>query len=144
MRKNKPWRETLVELWNTGNLALADEVLATDFVDYAHPEFTPDPQSVKQAVIDFRTGFPDAHVTTEHLMSEGDVVAMRNMIRGTHQGLFAGFPPTGKEVVLRGMGFIRIANGKMVELWNCQDTLSWVLQLGAQLSFPEWRAGRNS
>ncbi len=137
LEANKALVRRYVELWNTGNLALADEVLAPDYVDHAHPEFTPGPLSVKQAVMDFRTGFPDAHVTTEYMMSEGDVVAMRNVIRGTHQGVFAGFPPTGKEVVLRGMGFIRIANGKMVELWNCQDTLSWVLQLGAKLSFPE-------
>ena len=71
------------------------------------------------------------------MASEGDMVAMYNVTRGTHQDVFAGFPPTGKEVVLRGMGFIRISNGKMVELWNCQDTLSWVQQLGASLSFPE-------
>jgi len=62
---------------------------------------------------------------------------MRNVIRGTHQEVFAGFPLSGKEVILRGMGFIRIANGKMVELWNGQDTLSWVLQLGAKLVFSE-------
>lgn len=134
---NKALVRRYVQLWDTGNLALADEVLAADFVDHAHPEFTPGPQSVKQAVIDFRTGFPDAHVTTEFIVGEGDMVAMHNVIRGTHQGVFAGFPPTGKEVVLRGMGFIRIANGKMMELWNCQETLSWVQQLGAELSFPE-------
>jgi len=134
---NKALVRRYVQLWDTGNVALADEVLAADFVDHAHPEFAPGPQSVKQAVIDFRTAFPDAHVTTEYLVSEGEMVAMYNVTRGTHQGVFAGFPPTGKEVVLRGMGFIRIANGKMVELWNCQETLSWVLQLGAKLSFPE-------
>ncbi|HEX6484462.1 MAG TPA: ester cyclase [Ktedonobacteraceae bacterium] len=133
---NKALVSRYVELWNTGNLALADEVLAADFVDHAHPEFTPGADSVKQAVIDFRIGFPDAHVTIEHMMSEGDMVAMHNVIRGTHLGVFAGFPPTGKEMVLRGMGFIRIANWKMVELWNCQDTLNWALQFGAKLSFP--------
>lgn len=56
---NKALVRRYVELWDTGNLALADEVLAADFVDYAHPEFTPGPESVKQAVIDFRTGFCD-------------------------------------------------------------------------------------
>ena len=72
--------------------------------------------SVKQAVKDFRTGFPDAQVTIEHILCEGDMVAFRSVIRGTHQQPFAGFYPTGKEVVFRGTDFIRIANGKLVEL----------------------------
>jgi SnoaL-like polyketide cyclase len=46
-------------------------------------------------------------------------------LRGTHQAAFAGFPPTGKQAVLHGTDFIRVANGKLVELWNCSDTLNW-------------------
>lgn len=126
-----------IELWNTGNLALADEVLASNFVDHSHPKFSPGPDSVKQAVIDFRAAFPDAHVTIEQMISEGDMVALRLLLRGTHQGAFAGFPPTGKQAVLHGTDFIRIAKGKLVELWNCSDTLNWVLQLGATISFPQ-------
>jgi predicted ester cyclase len=112
-------------------------VLAADFVDHAHPQFTPGPESVKLAVRDFRAGFPDAQVTIEHLLCEGDMVAFRAVIRGTQRGAFAGFPATGKEVVFETTDFIRIAGGKLVELWNCQQTLEFVLQLGAKLSFPE-------
>ena len=126
-----------IELWNTGNLALADEVLAANFVDHSHPEFPPGPASVKQAVADFRAAFPDAQMTIEHMVCEGDMVALWAVLRGTHQAAFAGFPPTGKQVVLHGMDFFRIVNGKLVELWNCSDTLNWVLQLGATVSFPD-------
>lgn len=136
IKANKALVRRYVELWNTGNLTLADEVLAADFVDYAHPEFTPGPESVKQAVTDFRTSFPDAQVTIEHLLCEGDMAAFRSVIRGTHQAVFAGFPPTGKEVIFRGTDFIRIADGKLAELWNCQQTIEFVLQLGAKLIFP--------
>ena len=125
-----------VELWNTGNLALADEALAPDFVDRSHPEFSPGPASIKQAVADFRAAFPDALVTIEQMICEGDMIALRLVLRGTHQATFAGFPPTGKKVVLPGVDFIRVANGKLVELWNYSDTLNWVLQLGATVSFP--------
>ncbi|HZO71329.1 MAG TPA: ester cyclase [Ktedonobacteraceae bacterium] len=138
---NKAIVRRYVELWSTGNLDLADEVLAADFVDHAHPEFTPGPESVKQAVTNFRAGFPDAQVTIEHLLCEGDIVAFRAVIRGTHRAAYAGFPPTGKEIVFRGMDFIRIADGKMAELWNCQQALEFVLQMGAQLTFPEGANG---
>lgn len=134
---NKAIVRRYVELWSTGNLDLADEVLAADFVDHAHPNDVPGPESVKQAVANFRTSFPDAQVTIEHLLCEGDIVAFRAVIRGTHRAAYAGFPPTGKEIVFQGMDFIRIADGKVAELWNCQQALEFVLQMGAQLTFPE-------
>jgi steroid delta-isomerase-like uncharacterized protein len=127
---NKALARRYVELWNTGNLALADEVLALDFVDHTHPELAPGSEAVKHEVAAFRTAFPDTHVTVEQMISESDTVAFRFVLRGTHQGTFGRFPPTGKEVVLTGMDFIRITDGKLVELWSSQDTLTWLQQLG--------------
>jgi steroid delta-isomerase-like uncharacterized protein len=131
---NKALVRRYVELWSTGNLALADEVLAEDYVDHTHPHQTPGPESVKQEVMAFRTGFPDAHTTIEQMIGEGDLVAFRFVLRGTHQGTFADFPPTGKEDVLTGVDFVRIADGKMRELWSIQDTFSWAEQLGFKIS----------
>jgi steroid delta-isomerase-like uncharacterized protein len=131
---NKAIVRKYVELWSTGNLALADEVLAADFVDHTHPNQTPGPESVEQEVTAFREGFPDVRIIIEQIIAEGDSVAFRFVLRGTHLGTFAGFPPTGKENVLTGADFIRISNGKMVELWSIQATLSWVQGLGFKLS----------
>jgi steroid delta-isomerase-like uncharacterized protein len=131
---NKAIVRRYVELWSTGNLGLADEVLAADFVDHTHPKQSPGPESVKQEVKAFREGFPDARVTIEQMIGEGDTVAFRFVMRGTHLGMFAGFPPTGKEDVLTGVDFIRLADGKMVELWSTQESLSWAQQLGFKIS----------
>jgi steroid delta-isomerase-like uncharacterized protein len=131
---NKAIVRRYVDLWNTGNLALADEVLAADFVDHTHPDRVPGPESVKQEVMAFREGFPDAYATIKQMIGEGDTVACRFVLRGTHLGTFADFPPTGKEDVLTGVDFIRIAAGKMVELWSTQDTFSWAEQLGFKIS----------
>ncbi len=137
LEANKALVRRYVEMWETGNVALADEVLAAEYVDHTHPDRVPGPESVKQEVLAFRAGFPDAHITIEQMISEGDTVAFRFVLRGTHQGTFAGFAPTGKEAVLTGVDFIRIVEGVMVELWSSQETLSWVLQLGAKVSLPE-------
>ncbi len=131
---NKVIVRKYVELWSTGNLTLADEVLAADFVDHTHPNQAPGPASVKQEVTTFREGFPDVRITIEQIIAEGDSVAFRFVLRGTHLGTFAGFPPTGKENVLTGADFIRISNGKMVEMWSIQETLSWAQGLGFKLS----------
>lgn len=131
---NKAIVRKYVELWSTGNLELADAVLAADFVDHTHPNQAPGPASVKEAIKAFRAGFPDVQVTIEQMIAEGDTVAFRFVLRGTHLGTFAGFPPTGEEAVLTGVDFIRLAGGKMVELWSIQDTFSWAQQFGYKIS----------
>ena len=130
---NKELVRRYVELWNTANLALADAIVAPAFVDHTHPGRIPGPESVKDEVKTFRAAFPDAQVVVEQMIGEAETVAFRFIARGTHQGRFGPFPPTGKEVVLTGMDFVRIADGKLVELWSCQDTLTWLQQLGLKL-----------
>jgi steroid delta-isomerase-like uncharacterized protein len=131
---NKALVRRYIELWETGNLALADEVLAPEYVDHTHPNLPPGPEPVKQEVSAFRAGFSDAHITVEQMIGEGDLVAFRFVLRGTHTGPFAGFAPTGKEAVLTGVDFVRVADGKLRELWSTQDTLSWAQQIGFKIS----------
>ncbi len=120
-----------VELYDAGDVAIADEIVAVDFVDHTHPEAEPGPAGVKRMVAALRAAFPDARATVEQLVAEGDTVAFRFVLRGTHHGIFGGIPPTGKSVTLTGMDFIRIADGKLAELWSNQDTLGLLRQLGA-------------
>jgi predicted SnoaL-like aldol condensation-catalyzing enzyme len=112
LEANKAIVRRYIEMWNTGNIMLADEVLAPAYVDYAHPEVV-GPESVKQSVLKFRTTFPHFHITIQVLISEGDIVALRSVLRRTHQG---------KEIVSGVMWFVRIADGKMVELWTGNET----------------------
>lgn len=109
---NKAIARRYIEMWNTGNVGLADEVLALTYVDHAHPEVR-GPEQVKQEVQEVRAAFPDFYITIESMISEGELVALRRTIRRTHQG---------KEVVSQVMWFIRFASGKMVELWTGSET----------------------
>jgi predicted ester cyclase len=69
-------------------------------------------------------------VIPEAMVAEGDKVAVRFTVRGTHRGEFMGIAPTGKEVVVQGMDINRMANGKIVERWGIADSLSMLQQLG--------------
>ena len=106
---NKALVRRYIEMWNTGNAALAAEVLAPTWVDHAHPEVT-GPESVQQMVPQIRATFPDFRITIESILSEGDLVALRCTVR--------------REVVSRVMWFVRIADGKMVEMWTGHETSS--------------------
>jgi steroid delta-isomerase-like uncharacterized protein len=119
------------ELWNTGNLTIADEIYATDFVN--HDPNAPDVrdlESYKGFIGMIRTGLPDFHVTIEDLVTEGDKVASRWTARGTHQGEFFGIPPTGKQATWTGITIYRFAGGKIVEAWWIKDVMGLLQQLG--------------
>jgi predicted SnoaL-like aldol condensation-catalyzing enzyme len=104
---NKAIVRHYLEMWNTGNIALADEVLAPDWVDHAHPEVT-GPESVKQAVSKIRAAFPDFHIIIESIVGEGDLVAVHATVRRGGSS--------------RVMWFVRIADGKMAEMWTGSET----------------------
>jgi steroid delta-isomerase-like uncharacterized protein len=112
------------------NIALADKILSPDFVDHSHPEFRPGPGDIKQNLIDFQHAFSDISNSIEEIIGEDNIVAFRFTIRATHTGTYGGIPPTGKKIVLTGMDFVRVSDGKIVELWSNQDALGMLRQLG--------------
>jgi steroid delta-isomerase-like uncharacterized protein len=79
----------------------------------------------------FREAFPDIEATLHDVVAQGDSVAVRYTLEGTHQGSFAGAPATGKRVTLSGMSIFHCADGKIVEVWGCADSLGFLRQLGA-------------
>ncbi len=60
-----------LDLYNTGNVVIADEIIAADFVDHTHPELRRGPEDVKHMVTGFRAAFPDALRMVEQVISEG-------------------------------------------------------------------------
>jgi len=79
----------------------------------------------------FFAAFPDATFTIEDMVAEGDKVAYRVTIKGTHTGRpFMGVAPSGKKIEMRNTSIKRIVNGKLAESWGTLDTLSMMRQLG--------------
>ena len=122
------WTE---EGFGEGNLAVADEVGATDFINH-NPVAGQQPgrEGLKAAVAMLRGAFPDLRVQIENLISEGDKVALRDTISGTHLGSFAGIPPTGEQVEVARIAIFRVVDGKIVEHWANTDMLGLMRQLG--------------
>jgi steroid delta-isomerase-like uncharacterized protein len=88
-------RRFLEEAFNEGNLGVADEIFASDYVlhDPVIPEEISGPEGIKGFVQMYRSAFPDTHITVENQIAEGDEVVTRWTGRGTHQGdLLASLP----------------------------------------------------
>jgi steroid delta-isomerase-like uncharacterized protein len=70
-----------------------------------------------------QAAFSDIQITIEDLFAEGDKVAARQTLRGTHSGEFQGIPATGKTATVTGIFIFRLAGGKIVEKWAVLDQL---------------------
>jgi predicted ester cyclase len=108
------------------------ELLDANVIDHnLPPGVAPGALGVHQQFDGFRTAFPDFHATILDQIAEGDKVVTRKVFTGTHQGPLQGIEPTGRKVEIHVIDIVRVADGKIVEHWNCVDRLGLLAQLGA-------------
>lgn len=123
-------RRFLDELWNRGNFIAVDQLLASDYDGHSSTVIQ-GPDGAKTFVSRLRVAFPDFQFKIVDQVSEGDKVATRWIISGTHQGEFQGMPPSGKRIEMTGITIFRIACGKLIEGWTNEDTLGMLQQIRA-------------
>ena len=125
-------RRLLEEAFNSGNLAVVDELVAPEFVNYdaALPEPTRGIEAAKSSIGGYRDAFPDLRMTVEQQIAEGEYVTTRWTGRGTHEGDLFGMSATGKQATVTGITIDRIVDGRIVESRTNWDTLGLMQQLG--------------
>ncbi len=115
------------EIIQNYNLALADKVIHPDCVIHT-PVADPRPGRGPEAAKDmsrydkdiFPTGIQFEHY---NILAEGDLVAFCWVAKGTHK--------SGKAVEFRGIDVVRMADGKIAEVWVSYDLLGIQQQLTA-------------
>ena len=140
--KNKALvREFFEEAWGKGNVAAVDEFMAADYVEHPRPStLPPGTEGSKQLIGAYRTAFPDLKAVLEDIFAEGEMVAFRWSVGGTHLGDWLGIPPTGNHVTATGITLFRIVLGKVVEGWTsidlnpAEEELQWSTQGGGGAS----------
>ena len=129
--ENKKIVQRYQNIYNSNNVDALDEVMSKDLLT---PKIMPGiPTGIEGAKAAHRimlAGFPDYQTIIDDLFAEGDKVAARITMSGTHTGSFMGIPPTNKHVSLTGIYIARIADGKIVEHWGEEDGVSLLQQLG--------------
>jgi steroid delta-isomerase-like uncharacterized protein len=119
------------EFLTTGDAALAEEFLSPDIVLHFAGQQQRGRDKYLAVVAANADTFEDLVWTVEEMVADGDAVAVRYTMTGTHRGEFAGIPPTGKAVVAQSMAFYRLADGRIVEERAQLDMLGVLQQLGA-------------
>ena len=132
LEENKAIARRFAEIWGHESLAVVDE-LAGSSLSVSYPilrDVIHGPEAFKQFLTGFHSAFPDANVTLEDEIAEGEKVVVRWKLRGTHQGELLGIPPTNKQVEVSGITIYRITDGKIVEERGEEDALGLMRQLG--------------
>ena len=116
LEDNKAIIRRLYYAFNACDLTAIDKALAVNVVDLLPLKGqAPGVEGFKDRLTRLRKSFPDLSCTIETIIAEGDMVAERATLRGTHLGKFMGVPATGKRVTGTMMAFNKFAGGKVVE-----------------------------
>jgi predicted ester cyclase len=92
-----------------------------DFVDHVNRFTYHGHDGARQSIALYLALFPDLSFEVDDQVAEGDKVASRWTLRGTHKG---------REVELRGIVISRFEDGRIIEDWAASDTIELVRQLG--------------
>jgi predicted ester cyclase len=112
-------------------LRVPEELLGPGFTYHVAGSPPKDLEASKQRAREFLAAFSDLKHVEEDMVAEGDRVAFRSRLEGTHTGEFMGVAGSDKQISVVEMGIMRIENGKIAEMWGLLDTLGLLRQIGA-------------
>ena len=131
IEENKEIVRRYQEAYNNNDLDALSEIVAMDVLTPRIMAGVPSGLEGAKAVHQIMLkGFPDFHTRIDDLIAEEDKVAAQITMTGTNTGTFMGMPPTGKRVEFTGIFIARIGNGRIVEHWGEEDSVSLMRQLG--------------
>ncbi len=88
-------------------------------------------ESLRQIAPGTVQAFPDMEMTVEHVIAEGDVVAVRVSAAATHKGDFRGIAATGKRWEATASAWYEVQDGKISDFWVNWDWLAIMEAIGA-------------
>ncbi len=118
------------EVINCKRLDAVDDLIAATYKSHALPCSSTGREGLRALVYSFLAAFPDARVSVDDQVAEGDQVISRCTFRGTQMAQFHGIPPLGQPVTVQIVDIARFQDGKCIERWGGLDQFSFWQQLG--------------
>ncbi|HVC32937.1 MAG TPA: ester cyclase [Chloroflexota bacterium] len=120
------------EIWNGGELGLADDLVASDYVNHYGliSDLVRGPEAIKVSVALYRAAFPDFQITAHHLIAQGETVALCWTAWNPRSDGRAAIASRTTRGDLTGMTFCRLVEGKIAESWTSWDTAGVLRQIG--------------
>jgi steroid delta-isomerase-like uncharacterized protein len=118
------------EVWKNGNVDAVDTLFTEDSILHDPTEDVRGREAFKTYNERYLAAFPDLQYDIQDIIAEDDKVVFRARMRGTHEGEFMGFEPTGQRFDAEGIIIARIEDGMIAERWASYDALGMMRQLG--------------
>ena len=96
------------------------------------PNLPTNKEGFKQFIYLLWKAFPDIRIMFDDIIIEGNKVACRYNLTGTHKGEFMDLRPTDKQFRVNGMTVFSFRDTKCVQRWNLVDMISLMEQLRTQ------------
>ncbi|WP_276611600.1 ester cyclase [Cryptosporangium phraense] len=126
-----------LDAFHTNDSATLDALVADDYINHAG---IGDGRGPLKRLIQANTdAFADLRYEIDPLIEQGDLIAVRLTVTGTHRGPYRGVAPTDRTVRFEVIDIWRVANGRLVEHWGLSDQLGLAQQLGLALAPTEGR-----
>jgi predicted ester cyclase len=87
-------------------------------------------QPLRDHIAEAEAGLPEYELVAEDMIAEGDQVAVKARLRGTHLGTYNGIPATGRSIDVPFHITYRIKDGRIVDHWMVMDSMVFLQQLG--------------
>ena len=126
-------RRYIDEVQNGHDIDALETIFAHDFVDHAQTfdGLFQGIEGLRQGYVEMLRAFPDYRVSVHDVIAEGDRVVTYKTISFTHEGIFQGYPPTGRQIDIQVIDIFRIEGGLIAECWLQFEELKLLQQLGA-------------
>jgi steroid delta-isomerase-like uncharacterized protein len=128
-------RSLFERVWNTGEVAAVDGLLASRYTIHQDPGDPWDGQTLtidgfKDRFTKSRAPFRDLRFDIMEIVAHGDRVAVNWVMRGTNTGELAGRPATGRAIEARGITIYYLEDGRISGHTQVVDRLAVMQQLG--------------
>ena len=124
--------QQIYDAFNARDFDGIEALLHDDFKEHESLPGMPSDKTAPRAFMGmFTAAFPDFTMHVEDMLQDGDKVASRGRMTGTHEGEFMGMPATGKSFEISFYDIVEFRDGKAVAHWGLNDVAGMMEQLGA-------------
>ena len=109
-------RHIMEDGFNKQDLSVVEASFVDDYVRHGYGG--PSAHSLAEHIESLKTyhsSLSDARFEIQQMVSDGESVAVRYILRGIHTGTFMGVAPSGKEIERHAVAIFTIHGGKVIE-----------------------------
>ena len=122
-------RQIVEQGFGNADLNVIDRLITDNWIEH-QVNLKGGKEVLKKAIRGIERAFSERKYTLANHSVNGDLVWVHYRFSARHTGLFMGYEPTGKEIMIDVMDIARIENDQLVEHWGIPDRFALVTQLG--------------